>query len=180
MKKILSLILSLAMILFSGVKVYSLELPQSDTNVHFYMDWNMITNESSNQWQLQHSGLISTDENGIRYAQDTNGEKYYLVALAERYGTEIGSVYEVTLDNGSVFRVMLGDCKSNEDAPNGYGRQCYNFITQQTAINVLEFIVEEEKLPEKVTQWGSLTAVDTFNGNLEEIEYLGRAWYPAD
>lgn len=75
---------------------------------------------------------------------------------------------------------MLGDCKSNKDAPNGYGRQCYNFITQQTAINVLEFIVEEDKLPEKVTQWGSLTAVDTFNGNLEEIEYLGRAWYPAD
>ena len=55
MKKILSLMLALVMILFSGVKVYSLELPQSDTNVHFYMDWNKITNESSNQWQLQHS-----------------------------------------------------------------------------------------------------------------------------
>ena len=49
MKKILSLILSLAMILFSGIKAYSLELPQNDTNVHFYMDWNMITNKSSNQ-----------------------------------------------------------------------------------------------------------------------------------
>ena len=83
MKKILSLILSLAMIFFSGVKVYSLELPQHDTNVHFYMDWNMITNKSSNQWQLQHSGFISTDENGIRYAQDINGEKYYLVALGK-------------------------------------------------------------------------------------------------
>lgn len=180
MKKILSLMLALVMILSCGIKIYSLELPQEDTNVHFYMDWNMITNKSSNQWQLQHSGFVSTDENGIRYTQDTNGEKYYLVALAERYGTEIGSVYEVTLDNGSVFRVMLGDCKSNKDTPNGYGKDCYNFITQQTAINVLEFIVEEDKLPEKVTQWGSLTAVDTFNGNLEEIEYLGRAWYPAD
>lgn len=68
MKKILSLILALAIILFCGTKVYSLELPQENTNVHFYMDWNMITNKSSNQWQLQHSGFVSTDENGLRYA----------------------------------------------------------------------------------------------------------------
>ena len=36
MKKILSLILALVMILSCGIKIYSLELPQSDTNVHFY------------------------------------------------------------------------------------------------------------------------------------------------
>lgn len=176
MKKIISILLSVTILLTCGISVIAYELPQSQTNVHLYMDWKTITDKNSDQWKLQNSGYVSTDENGIRYCLDSQGQKYYLVALAARYGTDIGSAYEITLDNGIIFRVMLGDCKAPADTPNSYGRDCYNFITKSSAINILEFIVDTSYLPSKVINWGTLTAIEDFNGNITNIEYLGRPW----
>ena len=71
---------------------------------------------------------------------------------------------------------MLGDCKAPADTPNSYGRDSYNFITKSSAINILEFIVDTSYLPSKVINWGTLTAIEDFNGNITNIEYLGRPW----
>lgn len=180
MKKIMNILLSMILIFTCGITAKAYELPQSQTNVHLYMDWKAITDKSSDQWKLQNSGLVSTDENGIRYCLDAQGRKYYLVALAERYGTTIGSAYKITLDNGTIFRVMLGDCKAPADTPNSYGRDCYNFITKSSAINIVEFIVDTTSLPQKVSNWGTLSAIEEFNGNIVDIEYLGCPWEASD
>jgi len=155
--------------------VAALEVPDN-TDVHLYMDYTAITNTDSNQYKLER--CCKTSKEGIRYYEDEIGNIYYLVALAEYYGTEIGTTYEVTLDNGSSFYVMLGDCKDSSDTDTKYGRYCWNFIRREDCTNVLEFIVDTSQLPHKVTNWGTLTAIDYFNGNITSIEKIGREWSP--
>ena len=149
------------------------EVPQ-DTDVHLYMDYRAIANTQSNQYKLEQ--VAYTDPNGLRCYTDEEGNVYYLVALAEYYGTEIGSTYEVTLDNGSCFNIMLGDCKDTSDTNNKYGRSAWNFIRQINCTNIIEFIVADDKLPEKVTNWGTVTALDFFNGNITKIKATGQKW----
>lgn len=148
----------------------------AQSNVHTYMDYGAITNTESNQYKLER--FCYTDENGLRCYLDENGNVYYLVALAEYYGTDIGTTYNVTLDNGSSFKIMLGDCKAPEDTDSLYGRSAWNFLEQKYVTNVIEFIVDTDYLPYKVRDWGTLTALDFFNGNVESIEMIGREWTP--
>ena len=179
MPKFLSVILSLILIVSCSAEASAaslqLDVPEN-TDVHLYMDYGMITNTESNQYKFEK--FCFTDPNGLRCYLDENGNVYYLVALAEYYGTEIGSTYEVILDNGSTFNIILGDCKAPADTSNKYGRSCWNFIRQTTCTNVIEFIVDTDTLPYKVTNWGTVTAIDYFNGNIESITYTGRAWSP--
>lgn len=176
-KRIISIIIvTIISFTLCGASVSALKVPETNTNVHLYMDYEAITNRESNQYKLEK--FCYTDPNGIRCYLDENGNIYYLVALAPYYGTDIGTTYDVTLDNGSSFKVMLGDCKDPRDTTNDYGRSCWNFITKKTCTNVLEFIVDEDYLPNKVLNWGTLTAIDYFNGNIETIEETGRVWSP--
>ena len=55
-----------------------------------------------------------------------------------------------------------------------FKNKCYNFITKKNCINVIEFIVDTPYLPEKVINWGSLSALNFFNANIESIEYLDK------
>ena len=119
-----------------------------------YTDYRMLS-KSSVQWKLQEQAY--TDENGLRKIDDA-----YLVALGSYYGTTLGTRYTVTLSNGSVFDIVLCDCKQDRhtDAKN---QVCLSNGS------ILEFYVDTSQLPKGVRRSGSISSIDFFSGSIISI-----------
>jgi uncharacterized membrane protein len=134
------------------------------------MDYKTITDSTSNQWKLQYDNNVSTNENGIRiYTKDEI--EYYIVALGSVCGTDIGVAYKVTLDNGSEFNIIMGDCKAGVY----YGHSTINYDGYY-CVNMIEFIVNENYVPNRIKNLGTYSGLEFFNGNIASIEKLGKIW----
>lgn len=108
-----------------------------------YMDYRTITCEGTPQWELQHDGWTTTDPNtGIRM----RGGRY-MIALGQTFGLT-GTRVNVYLENGAYIPCILGDSKEWCDTLDGEG-----VIGADTG--TVEFIVEEEYLPDDVVELGS-------------------------
>lgn len=108
-----------------------------------YMDYRTITAEGTLQWELQNDGWTSTDPNtGIRM----RGGRY-MIALGQEFGLT-GTKVNIYLENGAEIQAVVGDSKEYFDTIDGEGR-----IGADTGI--VEFIVEEEYLPDDVIELGS-------------------------
>lgn len=156
------------------------QLPDKMTNTLRYMDYRKITDKSTHQYWLQQeceTGIAT----GIRLYTDSKDEVYYCAALAKAYGQTIGDAWHVTLQNGEDFNIIFAECKGNDagyfghDDGNYDGRKC---------VNVIEFVVDESKIPFEAADKGTFTALDCFGGlygnggNIKSMEYLGRVWEP--
>ena len=148
-------------------------IPAGNTNWYAFEPHVTITDTSSSQFYLQK--LSKTDpKTGIRIYTDENGEEYYTVALGSAYGRDIGDAWEVTLDNGESFNIMLGDFK-DDGKTEFFGHSCRN-AHEEPCTNVIEFIVDVKKLPAEVLDRGSFSVTNWCNGNIIEMKYLGRVW----
>ena len=147
-------------------------LPDTPTDMYFSMDYRKLTCETSYQYMLQQCENLYIGEYGIQRYVDKNKE-YLLVALGENYGTDIGDTWKVTLENGSEFNIMLGDCKADM----WYGHPCINY-NNEYCLNVIEFIVDMDYVPKEVLASGTMSSLEYFNGNIQSIEYTGRLWSP--
>lgn len=123
-----------------------------------YTDYRCLS-RSSAQWKLQEQAY--TDGNGLRKIGDA-----YLVALGSYYGTKLGVRYTVTLSTGNQFDIIL--CDSKDDR---HTNKTHQYTTASGC--VLEFYVETEKMPKKVRQLGSISAIEEFKGNVVNIEKIG-------
>lgn len=133
-----------------------LELPTEATGeFKTYMDYRKITDKTSKQWNLQQ--LATTNEKGFRVF---NGR--YLVAVGTYYATEVGKELKITLDNGFVFYVMVGDIKMDihTDANNQY---------IPINGNIVEFIVDTNKLDPMTKKLGDVSNLG-FEGKIVRIE----------
>lgn len=130
-----------------------------NTDFKSYMDYRCITDTSSPQYKLQRECI--TDDNGLRKKGD-----YYIIAVGTYYSETVGDCFEITLDSGESFLAMVGDIKddSHTDRLNRY-RPMSNGRG-----NVVEFVVDTKKLPKKVKNWGSVSAIPEFAGEIEKIE----------
>lgn len=148
-------------------------IPPGNTNWYALEPYTSIDNEHSSQYALQQMCTtgIST---GIRLYEDSEGEVYYCAALGSAYGRDIGDAWEVTLDNGESFRIIYADYK-DDGKTEFFGHPCRN-AREQPCTNVIEFIVEWEKLPSEVRERGSMSKLDWCDGNIIEMKYLGRVW----
>lgn len=135
-----------------------MEVPNINSSFKAYMSYKTITNKSSNQWKLQQTAY--TDGLGLRKV----GE-YYCVALGSYYGTEIGTKYIIKLDTGVQFGAILSDCKMDihTDSTNRY-------VPQNG--NVVEFLVDTNKLDPGVKRLGTVSFYDKFKGNIVSIEKI--------
>jgi hypothetical protein len=119
-----------------------------------YTDYRCLSRDSA-QWKLQEQAY--TDENGFRKIGDA-----YMVALGSYYGTTLGTKYTVTLSNGSIFQVILCDCKKDihTDANN-----------QKTLSDgsILEFYVDTSVLPTSVKTSGTISSINFFSGSVVSI-----------
>lgn len=138
----------------------------ADTDFYGYMDYNCITDKTTPQYDMQQSAW--TDWQGLRrYNND------YMVAMGSYYSDyEVGSRFEITLENDTVFTVILGDLKDDihTDNKNMYTPVYQNW--QLVKANVIEFIVDENQLSYDVKQLGTISGYEEFNGNIVSIKKL--------
>lgn len=138
----------------------------ADTDFYGYMDYGKITDKTTPQYEMQQSAW--TDWQGLRrYNND------YMVAMGSYYSDyEVGSRFEITLENDTVFTVILGDLKDDihTDNKNMYTPVYDNW--QLVKANVIEFIVDENQLSYDVKQLGTISGYEEFNGNIVSIKKL--------
>lgn len=151
-----------------------------------------IFGAGSDQYWLQ--TYCYTDDKGLRYFLH-NGKKYYCVAMGGAYGIDIGDIWDVTLECGNTFGIILSDYQHPIDMidPNDFGeiyeRDIYgNAIgvlrnyDKEPVCHVLEFVVDMDSLHKSVKMAGTVSALKEFGGlygdggNIAEIKYQGRAW----
>lgn len=125
-----------------------------------------------------------TDENGIRYYK-TGGKKCLCAALATAYSTEIGTVFETKLKNGTKLLIICADFKNPLEEANEpiYGTPCSNYDGKD-AVCLFEFVVDWTKLPRIVKDAGTFTVLPQFGGlygdggNVVKLTKHGRWWKP--
>lgn len=135
----------------------SLEIPQGDCSSFLYMDYRAITDTSSKQWELQQ--MAWTDSQGLRRIGDD-----YCVALGTYYG-QVGDRFRITTDRGNVYIVQMADAK-------GWDSNGWYHIAGNGKINLVEFIVATEYLPNEVTLHGDCGVLDNIGGNIIKIERI--------
>lgn len=152
-----------------------MKLPEGDTNMFCCMDYRKLTNTKSDQYQLQLE-CFTGEETGIRVYHD--GEKlYYSVAMGSAYSRTIGDAFEITLENGNVFNVVLGDFK-DDGTFICFGHPCKNYDGHDCTC-VVEFIVDMERVPDNVVKAGTFSTMEKFGGlhgtggNIKSIKPLG-------
>lgn len=129
-----------------------------DTSIKTWMDYRAITDTSSPQWQLQQNAY--TDENGLRKVGD-----YYCVAFGTGVSNGIGSKFKVTFDNGNEILVIVADHKADRhtDKTNTY-------MNINNKANVMEFIVDSNKLDNTAKVMGDVNYISGFEGQIIYIE----------
>lgn len=123
------------------------------TEFKSYERYTAITRKSSDQYKLQQ--IAYTGDYGIRMVDGR-----YCVALGSRWSVTIGEKLDVYMEDGTVIPVILGDCKQDRhtDATNSWGLDNGD---------VLEFIVDEDMIPDLVRKTGSLNCI--FAGKVSNI-----------
>ena len=114
----------------------------NSSNFKSYMPYKAITNKSSKQYKLQQKTY--TGDYGIRMIDDR-----YCVALGSHFQKEIGTYFDLVLENGTVIKCVLGDIKSEKDT----------YEDNITSFNgcVSEFIVDSNHLIDKVKVSGDIS-----------------------
>lgn len=108
-----------------------------------YMDYRTITDTSSKQYMLQ-SWYGSTDPTtGIRLVGGR-----YCIALGQEITSEKGQFVDVVLENGLRLHCVLADCKRYCDTVGESG-----YVGADGGM--VEFVVDEDYLPEDVILMGS-------------------------
>lgn len=135
-----------------------LSVPEEvSTDFKAWMDYRTITNKTSVQWQLQQDAV--TDENGFR---KLDGK--YMVAVGTYYAKQCGEQLVVLLENGTYFEAVVADIKQDKHTDK---TNRYTPVTESSG-NILEFIVDSEKLHKDAKILGDISAVE-LQGNVVSI-----------
>lgn len=122
-----------------------------------YMPYTAITNESSDQWKLQHSDECYTGDYGIRMV---NGR--YCVAVGSAFTTKIGTWLDVVLTDGTVIECVLADCKADVDTDSTHTYCVYDETT-------VEFVIDKDVIDPDAKKRGSFHIIDGWEAGVEYI-----------
>lgn len=143
------------------------ELPNISTNIKLFTDYRYYDLWYTPHYRLQQ--VAWTDSYGLRRFNND-----YIVALGSYYSVKIGDRFEITLTNGNIFTVIFGDGKADIDCDSKcMYTPCFDYDGNQVA-NLLEFIIDETKLPKDVYEYGSIDKLEEFSGDIVKMVYLGR------
>ena len=134
----------------------SMEIPYGSTDSFMFMDYRAITDTSSLQWQLQQYAYDG--EYGIREVDGC-----YCVAVSSMYGN-VGDKIKVTTDRGNSYWCIIADIKGY-DSVNGW----YH-VNSQGTINLIEFVVNGDLIPNECWQMGDMGIINNLGGNIIEIQ----------
>lgn len=134
-------------------------------NFYTYEAWQMITDLTSNAYQLKADAGQNFDADGFGVIGGR-----YVIACTEYYG-EIGDYIDWTLASGEILPTVIGDFKSSLDPNNnGWGHVSGNNL------NVIEFIVDYDT-------WYNGSAPgfpSAWDGQLQGYEKIGNYWRDGD
>ena len=133
--------------------------PEYDTSFKAYMDYRTITDTTTSQWRLQQQAW--TDDYGLRRL---NAD--YMVAMGTGYADEVGDRFQITFDNGEIITVVVGDIKADIHTDSS----CRYVRIGSENVNVLEFIVDENKLKQNIKITGTVGTYSHLSGNITKIE----------
>lgn len=142
-------------------------VPDIDSSFKTYMDYRCVTDTESAAYRYIQRWGWSDYDGFMRCDGETDlgiTDNYYLVALGSYYGTEIGTKYKITLDTGRVFYGVLADCKDDGDTD----------VTHRYSYNndVVEFIVDTQRLDRTVQLFGSANVYMPLNGKIASVERM--------
>lgn len=132
-----------------------------DTSFKAFMDYRTITDKSSEQYKMQQNAWTGID--GVRRCGDD-----ICVAMGTYYTDKCGARFEITLDTGKVFNVIVADIKDNAhtNSTNQYSLHCNG-----EKGCVLEFIVDENEIGETAQLLGDISC-NNFEGEIVSIVEL--------
>jgi hypothetical protein len=146
----------------SDINVNVVDIPVcSNSQTKTYMDYKMITDKTSKQWQYIHTSGKIKIENG--YLME--GE-YIGVALGSYFG-EIGTKYIFTLDTGKQIKVVKIEEKADAHTNNG--------CQQKWDKSVIEFVIDSnafEKSSNGYVYNGNFNNIAQFKGKIIKIEEI--------
>ena len=120
-----------------------------------YMPYQAITSTSSKQYKLQQ--IAYTGNYGIRQVKDR-----YCVALGSAYTTEMGTYFDLILENDTVIPCILGDQKADKDTDSSH--------RVSAGGSLAEFIVNQSSLSNMVKRMGSLDyACNEWNSPIKQV-----------
>lgn len=133
-------------------------VPENQTGFKSFEPYHIMPTSSPNYNMITSLGYV--DENGLWKI----GE-YYCVAMGSYYSNRLGNVFEVELDSGKVFKVIIVDHKSDLHT---------DYTHRYTLVNncVTEFVVDYNALNPIIKQMGSIGALDEFSGVYVKITKL--------
>lgn len=136
----------------------SLEIPYGSTDSYMFLDYRTLTDTSSKQYELQQYAY--NGDYGIREV-----DSCYCVAVSSMYGN-VGDKIKVTTDRGNSYWCIIADIKGY-DSVNGW----YH-VNSQGAINLIEFVVDSDYIPNECWQMGDMGVLDNIGGNVIKIERI--------
>lgn len=133
-------------------------VPENQTGFKSYMPYTALSINSPNYQMLVNLGYI--DEYGLWKINEC-----YCVAMGTYYSNTLGDVFEVELNNGSTFRVIIVDIKADVHT---------DYKNMYTITNgcITEFIVDFSNLDYTIKQMGSVGVYEKFNGTYTKITKL--------
>ena len=99
-----------------------------------YMAYTKVTSRTSAQYALLNSDDAYTDK-------DTGFRMYkgrYCIAIGQGYTKQIGTKIDLVLDDGSILKCVLGECKANRDTDAKTHTYCFRDGS------VAEFIIDNQ------------------------------------
>lgn len=123
----------------------SVSVCSTDNGFKSYMDYRMITDTSSKQYELQQHAY--TNEDGLR-----EYEGLIMIAIA---GFNVGDHLKLELDSGKEVDVIVGDLKANTSCLHPDG-------------SMVEFIVYTPSLSDKVRLTGNVS--ELYEGKIVDIK----------
>lgn len=141
----------------TGAKLISRSLPsRSDGRFKSYMDYRTITDETSLQYKLQQDAI--TDVFGFRRYND-----YYMVAVGTFYSKKVGQKFNIELQSGKTFNVIVADIKM--DIHTDEANHQYDKINN----SIIEFIVNVDRISSNSRIRGNMIE---FSGPIKSIEEI--------
>lgn len=99
----------------------------------------------------------------------------YIVALGSFYTEKIGDRFEITLANGNIFTIILGDGKDDRDTdPTHMYAPCPLYGTDEPGANLLEFIIDTDVMTRECYKYGGIDYYEEFRSDIVKMVYLGR------
>lgn len=136
----------------------------SSSSTKTYMNYKLITDKSSKQYQYIQNNMIVDATTGM--LMDKDG--FIGAALGSVYG-KVGSKYYFTLDSGIVLPIVKVEEKSNADTVDG----CYH----SSDLSVIEFVIDTKVAKEyfnskenDVMITGNFNDDENYAGNILTIE----------